>query len=35
VTPPALSLLGVGKAYPGVRALDGVSFDVRPARCTP
>ena len=30
MTPPALELVDVGKAYPGVRALDGVSFDVRP-----
>ena len=28
--PPALALLEVGKSYPGVRALDRVSFDVRP-----
>jgi ribose transport system ATP-binding protein len=30
VTEPALALHDVGKAYPGVQALDGVSFDVRP-----
>src|SRR5215831_15167828 len=25
---PALELLGIGKDFPGVRALDGVSFDL-------
>ncbi|MBV8281579.1 MAG: sugar ABC transporter ATP-binding protein, partial [Candidatus Eremiobacteraeota bacterium] len=28
--PPYLVLRGISKSYPGVRALDGVDFDVRP-----
>ena len=27
--PPVIALSGIGKSFPGVRALDGVSFDVR------
>lgn len=27
---PSLRMEGIGKSFPGVRALDGVSFDVRP-----
>ena len=29
-TPPALELRGISKSFPGVRALRGVTFDVRP-----
>jgi len=30
VTPPLFELVDIAKSFPGVRALDGVSFDLRP-----
>lgn len=32
LTTPFLSLSGVGKTYPGVVALEGLSIDIIPAR---
>jgi ABC-type sugar transport system ATPase subunit len=34
-SPPALRLEGIVKTFPGVRALDGVSFRSCPARFMP
>ena len=31
---PLLTMSGIVKEFPGVRALDGVDLEVRPARCT-
>lgn len=35
ITGGSLRFNGIGKTFPGVKALDGISFIAHPGKCTP